>query len=436
MSVAPPGQRRLFLGLSATAVVTVLVAARAVLLPFVLALVVAYVLTPSVCRVERLKIPRWIAILVVYAISLGAMGGFVSVIVPRLVLEGRALAHEWPKLTRTARDEWLPQLDAKISSWQGAPPTPPPSPAAAPAPSADDKFVPFHVVRRPDGSLDVEVSDGIQIREVRERVWQIEQIPEKRPISSGAMLEQAFDKASAYLSHNAFEVLKVGQVIVGAVSRGIFNLFMTLMLGAYIILTHEKILAFFRALFALPAQPSFDRFLRRLDRGLSGVVRGQLLICFVNGVLSAIGFWLFDLKYWPILAVVAAIMSLIPIFGSILSSVPAVAIGLTQSPATAFGVLAWIVGIHQLEANFLNPKIIGDAAKIHPVLVVFSLLAGEHFLGITGALFAVPCMSIAQTVFLHFRESTLGLADPLASIAVPAPTPTPGEPAGTGEAGA
>ena len=67
--------------------------------------------------------------------------------------------------------------------------------------------------------------------------------------------------------------------------------------------------------------------------------------------------------------------SLIPIFGSILSAIPAVAVGLTQSPGTAFAVLAWIIGIHQLEANFLNPKIIGDSARIHPVLVVFSLLA-------------------------------------------------------------
>src|SRR5262249_51967334 len=154
----------------------------------------------------------------------------------------------------------------------------------------------------------------------------------------------------------------------------------------------------------------FDRFLRRLDRGLAGVVRGQLIICVVNGVLSAIGFWLFDLKYWPILSIIAAVMSLIPIFGSILSAIPAVAIGLTQSLPTALGVLAWIAGIHQLEANLLNPKIIGDAAKIHPVLVVFSLLVGEHFFQIPGALFAVPCMSIAQTLFLHFRESTLGVA--------------------------
>jgi predicted PurR-regulated permease PerM len=98
------------------------------------------------------------------------------------------------------------------------------------------------------------------------------------------------------------------------------------------------------------------------------------------------------------------VFSLIPIFGSIASAIPAVALGLTQSLGTASFVLVWIIGIHQLEANLLNPKILGDAAKIHPVLVIFSLLAGEHFFHTVGALLAVPTMSIAQSLFLHFRE--------------------------------
>jgi predicted PurR-regulated permease PerM len=54
----------------------------------------------------------------------------------------------------------------------------------------------------------------------------------------------------------------------------------------------------------------------------------------------------------------------------------------------------------------LNPKIMGDAAKIHPVLVILSLLVGEHFFHLPGALLAVPTMSIAQSVFLHFRAVT------------------------------
>ena len=141
-----------------------------------------------------------------------------------------------------------------------------------------------------------------------------------------------------------------------------------------------------------------------MNGGLSGVVRGQLVICLINGVLSAIGFAIVGLKYWPVLALVSTVMSLIPIFGSIASAIPAVALALTQSFGTALFVLAWIVGIHQLEANLLNPKIMGDSAKIHPMLVIFSLLVGEHFFHVTGALLAVPTMSIVQSLFLHFRE--------------------------------
>jgi predicted PurR-regulated permease PerM len=129
-------------------------------------------------------------------------------------------------------------------------------------------------------------------------------------------------------------------------------------------------------------------------------------------VLSAIGFAIAKLPYWPLLALLAAVFSLVPIFGSILSSVPAVVIGLRDGFPTALFVLAWVLGIHQLEANLLNPKIMGDAAKIHPVLVVMSLLVGEHFFGILGALLAVPAMSLVQSIFLHWRHYALNYGDP------------------------
>jgi predicted PurR-regulated permease PerM len=419
--------RRLLLGVTGALALAVIIAARQVLLPFILALVVAYVLLPSVKRVEKMRVPRWIAILLVYAATLGTFGWFLSAIVPRLVTEGRGLAAEWPHLNAVAREQWLPAIDRKLAGLSSKDPAEPPASVSAP-PAPTEKPAPFRLVKQPDGSFDVRVSDDVIFHEKRDGLWQIEQVEKTRVIASAQLLHDAFDKATAYVQENSGELINIGRRVVVAISSGIFTLFMTLMLGGYMMLTHEKIFAFFRELCAPPARASFDRFVRRLDRGLSGVVRGQLLICLVNGVLSAIGFSLFGLKYWPILAVVAAVMSLIPIFGSILSSVPAVAIGLTQSPGTAFGVLAWILGIHQLEANFLNPKIIGDAAKIHPVLVVFSLIVGEHFFQLAGALFAVPAMSVAQTIFLHFREVTMGLGDPLASVPPANEATPPGRP--------
>lgn len=185
----------------------------------------------------------------------------------------------------------------------------------------------------------------------------------------------------------------------------------TLMLAAYIILTRERILGFFESLVRPRSRPSWNALNERIDRGLAGVVRGQLVICLVNGVLSAIGFAFVGLKYWPVLALIATVLSLIPIFGSIISTIPAVLLGLTQSFGTALFVLVWIIGIHQIEANVLNPKIMGDAANIHPVLVIFSLLVGEHFFGVVGALLAVPVMSIGQSVFIHVRRQ-IQSADP------------------------
>jgi predicted PurR-regulated permease PerM len=162
-------------------------------------------------------------------------------------------------------------------------------------------------------------------------------------------------------------------------------------------------------------QPRFDTLLRRIDRGLSGVVRGQLMIALVNGVLTGIGYYILGIPYWPILTLIALVFSIIPIFGVIISSIPAVLVALQVSVTSAFLVLAWIIIIHQLEANIFNPKIMGDAAKVHPVLVVFALLGGEHLFGLAGALLAVPVLSIAQSLFLHYREIALGIPSPTSS---------------------
>ena len=81
----------------------------------------------------------------------------------------------------------------------------------------------------------------------------------------------------------------------------------------------------------------------------------------------------------------------------------------------------------------MNPKIIGDQARIHPVLVIFSLLVGEHFFGVTGALLAVPVFSIAQSIFLHFRYITFGDDAPADSFLPPPPLRSSPSPAPSSE---
>ena len=376
---------------------TIVVAAHDVMTPFVMAMVLAYVLTPAVSLVEAgfssRRVPRGWAIVIVYVIVFGSLIVFVRMAAPRVGREVGTLGREMAHNAAVARAELIPVAQQRLTELG----------LAGKAP-AEHETKPAIIVRpEPDGSYAVDVGRGVVIEPKGQDAWiVVPREPEGR-MDLAHLSDEAIAKSFAYVHANAVDLVKFGGNLVASSARAIFLSGLTLMLAAYMILTREKIFGFFASLVQPNSRDAFGELLTRIDAGLAGVVRGQLLICVINGALTAVGFALVGLKYWPVLALFATVLSLIPIFGVIVSSVPAVAIGLTQNVGTAFFVLAWIIVIHQIEANFLNPKIMGDSAKIHPVLVIFALVVGEHLFQAKGALLAVPCMSIAQSLFLHFR---------------------------------
>ena len=194
------------------------------------------------------------------------------------------------------------------------------------------------------------------------------------------------------------------RALVTGVFTGVFTLFFMLMVAAFMSIDSAGIRAYFRSL--IPPEWTADAaaLVRRIDRSLAGVVRGQVTICLVNGTLTFVGLVLFGVKFAFLLATIATLFSLIPIFGTILSSVPIVVMGLAQSWRAGLGMLVWIIGIHALEAYFLNPKIMGSAARIHPVVVAFALIAGERTYGLLGALFAVPVAAVVVACFDFVRR--------------------------------
>jgi predicted PurR-regulated permease PerM len=88
--------------------------------------------------------------------------------------------------------------------------------------------------------------------------------------------------------------------------------------------------------------------------------------------------------------------------------VPIVLIALADGFQKGLAILVWIIGIHALEAYFLNPKIMGTAARIHPLIVAFALIAGERTYGLVGALFAVPVAAIVVACFEFLRQKAQG----------------------------
>ncbi len=426
-------RRIAFLAVTGAFVLAILFAFREVLAPFAVALVVAYVFAPLVDWMERIhvgtrRVPRWLAVLVLYLSLLGGMAASIAVGAPLLARELQRLGTEAPRMVATAREEWLPSIDRMIrgatesldgagtTNGAGTSDSPPPEgePGTDLAPPVPPGVSHVEVRPREDGSYEVVLpSDGIVVTPTDDGGFVVrasspgdEGAP---PANLSVQITEALRRQMQESEQSASTALRTAQSLVAALVNGIFKFFIMLMISAYMLITKDGILGFFRTLISPARQREFDVLLDRMDKGLSGVVRGQLVICVVNGVLSGIGFYIAGLHYWPVLTLIATVLSIIPIFGAILSSVPAVIVGLQNGVGTALFVLAWIIGIHQVEANLLNPKIMGDAAKVHPVLVVFSLIAGEHFFGILGALLAVPVLSIAQTFFLHFREVALGV---------------------------
>lgn len=337
-----------FLAVSAAVFLAIIVIVHEILLPFILALIIAYVLTPAVAACERLRVPRSASILIVYAIVLGSLYQGIAAAAPRLYRETAGLLREAPAMLRSASNSIGPKFDAWADNIF-------PSSASPIGPQTKAKTPALEIRPQPDGSYAVEIGTGLDIVQVDNQRMRVEPHRVTAPGRARVvkLLADANDHFFNYLKANGGQLLKVGQLIVARTIRSIFLLFMTLMVAGYLMHTRERVLGFFRSLIPENSRSSFDWLLHRIDRGLSGVVRGQLIICCVNGVLAAVGFGLLHLKYWPVMALVAAIGSLIPIFGSIISAVPAVLIGLTQDFWTGLWTLLWILGIHQLEANFL-----------------------------------------------------------------------------------
>ncbi|MCZ6628771.1 MAG: AI-2E family transporter, partial [SAR324 cluster bacterium] len=183
-----------------------------------------------------------------------------------------------------------------------------------------------------------------------------------------------------------------------------FTTFLVLMTSAFILINPERIIDFLRSLVPVRHHDTFNDLMRRLDRGLSGVVRGQLLICLINGTLTGIGIAVIGVPFVITLTFIATVFSLIPIFGVLISTIPIILIALTVSFSTALLALGWILIVHFLEGNFLNPKIMGDSSHIHPALIIFALVVGQYLGGIMGALLAVPVFSLVQNSFLFLKS--------------------------------
>ena len=393
---------------------------RDVALPFVFALLVTYILAPVVDRMARLRLagrpmPRGVAVILLYINVIAILALFIGYFIPKLSADIARVFREAPLLTEKLNQEYLPRVAGWVDHYFGAGVQAKPAAPPLPRPTLE-RPAGTGIVVEPltDGRYRLDLQGlNLEIRPAEGGGFLVTPPQLAEPDADGEgrwerSIKQWISERVKSTQSQSRRALELGQKFVAGVIEGLAKMILVLMVAAFILIDLQRIRGFIRSLIPEVYRADYDHIVRGIDRGLSGVVRGQLLICLINGVLTYIGLWIFNVKYSLLLAGIAAVMSLIPIFGSILSSIPIVAIALVSSGqfdlAQGVKVTVWIIFIHLIEANFLNPKIMGTAARIHPVVVVFALIAGEHSYGLVGALFAVPVASIIQTLFVYFRR--------------------------------
>lgn len=149
--------------------------------------------------------------------------------------------------------------------------------------------------------------------------------------------------------------------------------------------------------------------LRRIDETLAGFLRGQASVCLLLGLFYSIGLSLAGLNFGLIIGLIAGLLSFVPYVGSI--------VGLGLSVGLAFaqfdewyniGIVAAIFVIGQVvEGNFLTPKLVGERVGLHPVWVIFALLAGGALFGFLGILLAVPVAAVIGVLVRFFLRRYL-----------------------------
>jgi predicted PurR-regulated permease PerM len=401
-----------------------------VLLPFALAIFLAYLLAPVVewlhgLHVRRWAIPRGAAILALYALILGLIVLSGTYLFPRFYSELNRMVKTLPATLHQLEEtfvrplenglnEWVsdflprPQVDAMGEELEAPPPHQPPGTVTAAGNLAHPERSPWQAMVE-DYAFVVRRLDDTHFEVTAQKRRPQEHANARQPFQFNRQLSAAFAGVRERLEENLLEFVSVGRTLVRVLVNSVFTLFLVLMLSGFLLLEPERVRNFARSLVPMHYQAAFDDWLVGLDHGLSGVVRGQAIICVVNGMLTGIGVAVLGVPFVVTLSIMAAVFSLIPIFGVLISSIPILIMALTVSVPTALLALAWILAIHFLEGNFLNPKILGDSAKIHPALIIFALLVGEQFAGVVGALLAVPIFSLIQNSFLFLKSKAESL---------------------------
>jgi predicted PurR-regulated permease PerM len=320
--------------------------------------VIAFLLNPVVRAVQRGRTPRGLAVALVYT-------AFAAVVVIGLIALVTVVVDQ-ARSTADRADTYLTE-DSGETGLTGA--------------EID--------VERLQGWLDDRGLDRIQIRE---------QATDWLETLSGEEISGYTQDVITFAQGAAFGVIQV-----------LFSLILIVVISVYMLLDMDRLERAIDRRFPPHGGPPLTL---RIESALAGYVRGQVLLSTIIGTSAGIGMWLLgalDLvpgaeQYALLFGIWTAVIEVIPYIGPWLSAVPPAIYALVVEPISVLWVAALFVFIYQVEGHVVVPNVMANALRLHPLLVIFGLLAGAELYGIAGILVALPTLAALRAIWEFFGE--------------------------------
>lgn len=304
-----------------------------ILMPFVLGAAMAYVGDPIVDRLERYRFTRTGGVIAVFVLFTLLGLGLLLVLLPLLVDQVSEALRRLPQLLDWVQNRALPAIGVAL----------------------------------PEGSR----LDGEGLR---------------------TLLLEHWEKVGGSLQGIAMQLSRSGASAVAL----IINLVMVPVVTFYLLRDWDRLVARIDQHLPRKHQPVIACFFREADEVLGAFIMGQLLVMSSLAAIYSVGLWLVGLKLALLVGLVAGLLSFVPYLGTVLGVVMAVIAMLLQDPGwwPLLGV-AVVFGFGQvLEGAVLTPLLVGDKIGLHPVAVIFAVMAGGQLFGFLGVLLALPVAAV------------------------------------------
>ncbi|MCF7669667.1 MAG: AI-2E family transporter [Verrucomicrobia bacterium] len=364
-----------------------------VLLPLAIAGIIAYLLDPVIDFLERRRIPRERAILLVFAIGAALFLMFLSIIVPRLIVQTGDLINRLP--------DYSQKLQKRILQWSENPPFGVTLP------------IDFGETSR-QNNIQNDNTNGIAVTNTEPT--------NTPPVTTAASDTPETEQVSPWQ-------IRIGETALswlGNVLPRIGNWFVSQLsmiaswLGLLVGLALVPIYAFYFLLEKrgivkhwtqyLPVRESSFKeeivfILTAVNNYLILFFRGQVLVAICDGILLTIGFMIIGLKYSLLLGVVAGFLSIVPYLGVMLSIIPTTALAAAQFGDWVHPVLVLVVFavVQTLEGLVISPKIMGDRVGLHPMTIIVAVMVGTTLLGgVLGGVLAIPLTAALRVIMFRY----------------------------------